>query len=140
MATQVQTNGDGKMEAVEHLSYWPIQATIWRSIRPNEAGMAITSFLVTIEKSYQKKDANGNFNGEYESTQFIDEKFAPLASKALNDAHSRIQAHKLQRQAQRVTQASSLAPDSTAGLTDQEPIMPEPQRPATPKKAVSGKK
>ena len=78
MATQA------KPEAVEHVKYWPVEATIWKFSRDG-----IVSFAVTVQKNY--KEGEGK-SAEYKSTDFIDERFTPLASKALNDAHTRIQA------------------------------------------------
>ena len=78
-----QAQAKPTQEAVDHVKYWPIEATIWKFSRDG-----IVSFAVTVQKSYKEGEGDA---AEYKSTDFIDERFTPLASKALNDAHTRIQ-------------------------------------------------
>ena len=92
MAEEAQENG--KPFVVDHVTYWPIQATIWKSVREGT-----TSFTATVEKAYKVKDGAGNETSEIKASNFIDERLTPLAAKALNDAHSRIQELKAAKKA-----------------------------------------
>lgn len=83
-----------KAEPVAHINHFPIQATIWKR-EYQGAENAITSFLVTVEKSFRKDD------GSYGSTSFIEEGLLPLASKALLDAHTSIAEMKKENEAEK---------------------------------------
>ncbi len=106
--TQAQSNQPAKAQPVEHVNYWPIEATIWRSV--NDSGNA--NFSVTLQKNYTVENAQTG-QKEYQKTSFISERDLPLAAKALTDAHTRIQLHKAQERAEKtsgnVEQLASLA-------------------------------
>ena len=94
MANQEQaiSNDPSKVQtvAIDHVRYWPIEATIWQTDRPESPH---PRFSITISKSYKVQQDEGQAV-QYESTNFVDENLAPLAAKAFADAHTRIQALK----------------------------------------------
>mgnify|MGYP005706856373 CR=1 FL=1 len=99
-----------QQEAIDHVNYWPVEATIWRF---NDTASGIVSFAATIEKNYKIEGDGGQT--EYKKTAFLSERDLPLASKALNDAHTRIQHFKAQQRVEKPAAKASQAGNIASG-------------------------
>ena len=110
MAEQGITTAEGRQQvAVDHVQYWPIEATIWRF---QDVTQGIVSFAATIEKNYKVEEGGKT---EYKKTGFISERDLPLASKALGDAHTRIQHFKAQERAEKPAATAEKMSDIASG-------------------------